>query len=464
MLRRTQQRAISQYKFGQPSLTRAFGPVPRERQAAQAGKFMSTKLPNGVRVVSHDLDGAHSVVGVYVEAGPKYDPLGCPGLSHVMRYAIQTSNMDSSLFQVDRTMRSTGNAYGHGEICKRYIHWKTEGRRDMWEKPFAMIATGVVAPRFHESDLERFRDTMDNQREELRWQNPREYCVDALETVAFFKEPLASPRMVPPESNDRCNQKVLLDHWAAYFQPGNITVAAVNIPHDALLAAYTSLPYPHSAEAPHHARSRPPTLSHASESAQFYPGRQHIVYEDRAKNMGTVPDMNEEVIAALGAPTFGRDEDVKKYATALVAREVYQASIESVMPAALTTSHGVQSFYRPYSSAGLIGITIRGAPKEIAGFLDAARGCFPIKVKDDEVAAGRARAAMAFTRNHLDMVRDYCDFIATLSVTPQQLMEAIGAVSAGEVDAALRTLSAVPPAVFVTGSTFTFPKVPSLKK
>ncbi|RNE98565.1 mitochondrial processing peptidase alpha subunit [Trypanosoma rangeli] len=464
MLRRTRSRAISQYNFGQPSLTRAFGPIPCEGQTAKAGKVMSTKLSNGVRVVSHDLDGAHSVVGVYVNAGPKYDPLSCPGLSHVMRYAIQTSNMDSSLFQVDRTMRSTGNAYGHGEICKRYVHWKAEGRRDMWEHPFAMLATGVVAPRFHESDVERFRDTMDNQREELRWQHPREYCVDALETVAFFREPLASPRMVPPEANDRCNQKALVDHWAKHFHPGNVTLAAVNVPHNALLAAYASLPYPHSAEAPHHARSRQPTFSHASEATQFYPGRQRVVYEDRAKAMGTVPDMGQEVIAALGVPTFGCDEDVKKYATALVAREVYQASIDRAMPAALATSQGVQSFYRPYSSAGLLGVTIRGAPEEVENLLAAARGSFPTKVTEDEAAAGRARATMAFTRNHLEMVRDYCDFIATSSATPQQLLGAIGAVSAGDVDAALGAAGAVAPAVFVTGSTFAFPRVSSLRR
>lgn len=464
MFCRTQHRAIAQYNFGQPSLLRAFGPIPCERQTAKAGKLMSTQLDNGVRVVSHDFDGGHSVVGVYVDAGPKYDPIGCPGLSHVMRYAIQTSNMENSLFQVDRIMRSTGNAYGHGELYKRYLHWKCEGRRDMWERPFAMIATGVVAPRFHESDVERFRDTMDNQREELRWQNPREYCVDALETVAFFKEPLGSPRMVPPEANDRCGQKELVAHWAAHFHPSNVTVAAVNIPHDALVAAYTSLPYPHSAEAPHHASCRLPAFSHANEAAQFYPGRQQVMYEDRAKAMGTVPDMGEEVIAALAAPTFGHDEGARKYATALVAREVYQIALDRATPAVLGASHGAQTFYRPYSSVGLIGVTIRGAPREIADILDTATGFYPARVTDEDIAAGRARAAMALTRNQLDTVRDYCDFIATSKVTPQELINEVGAVTVAEVEKALGAISAVPPAVFVTGSTFTFPKVASLKK
>lgn len=183
-----------------------------ERSPVVAGQLQESRSSNGVRIVSHDFDGAHTAVAVYVDAGPKYDPLACPGLSYVMQYALQTSNMNSSLFQLDRTMRSTGNAYGHGEVRKRFLTWKAEGRRDMWERPFEMIATGVVAPRFHESDVERFRDTMDNQLKELRWQNPREYCTDAVETVAFFKEPLGSPRMVSTAANGRCDGKALLNH------------------------------------------------------------------------------------------------------------------------------------------------------------------------------------------------------------------------------------------------------------
>ncbi|XQJ26694.1 mitochondrial processing peptidase alpha subunit, putative [Leishmania guyanensis] len=464
MLRATSRLGIYEYQFGQPSLRSAFSTkIARTTKARNPGTVQSTRLANGVRVVSHDLDGPVTSIGVYADTGPKHDPIATPGLSYVMRFALQTSNMDSSLFQIDRTMRSTGNAYGHGEVCKRYLSWKAEGRRDMWEKPFEMLATGVVAPRFHESDVERFRDTMDNQLEEMRWQNPRDYAVDQLETVAFYKEPLGAPRMVPRIANDRCNHKVLLDHWAANFQPNRIVVAGVNVPHDALIAAYEKLPYKHSAEAPHHARAAAPKLSHSNEAAQFYPGRQNVEYESRAAAMGTVPDMQAEVVGAVGVPTYGRDEGTKQYATALVTREIYEEAMRSVHGShAGPQYYGAQVFYRPYSSAGLIGYTVRGAPAAIEKMLQVASSAFPASV--DEAAVKRAThcAHVRLLHDQVDMTRDYCDFLATSPHSVEALVQAISGVTKANVEEAMKKIVAQKPATYAMGDSFVFPMVAAL--
>ncbi|EPY35284.1 mitochondrial processing peptidase [Strigomonas culicis] len=378
-----------------------------------------------------------------------------------MRFAIQSSNMENSLFQLDRTMRATGSAYGHGEIDKRFLSWKAESRRDMWEKPFEMLATGVVIPRFHEADIERFRDTMDNQLQEQRWQNPRDYVVDQLETVAFYKEPLGSPRMVPPKANDRCGHKALLDQWASLFQPNRIVVAGVNVPHDALVAAYERLPYKHSAEAPHHARSKAPELNVTSEAAQFNPGRQGVEYENRAGAMGTKPDMDAEVIAAVGVVTSGSGAGAKPYATALVARELFDAATRV---AGESNYFGVQTFYRPYASAGLIGYTVRGAPGQIEKMVAAAAGAFPTSVAEDALARARARAEMRVHHEQLGVARDYCDFIATSASKAEELAAAVKAVSKADVEEALKAIVAQKPASFTTGDTFVFPLVSSLNK
>lgn len=466
MLRATPSRAIYQYRFGQPSLKQAFSKrIPAPAVAPSPGKLQETRLPNGVRVVSHDLDGAQATVGVYADAGPKCDPLAAPGLSYVMRFALQTSNMDSSLFQVDRAMRSSGSAYGHGEICKRYLNWKAEVRRDAWEKPFEALVTGVVAPRFHEADVERFRDTMDNQLEEMRWENPRTFVVDALETVAFYKEPLGSPRMVPKHANDRCGHKALLEQWAALFQPKSITIAAVNVPHDALIAAYEKLPYKHSAEAPHHARCRAPEFSHANEEAQFYPGRHEVHYEARAAAMGTKPDMEPEVIAAVGvAIPGGRDEDLKKYAAALVACEVYSASVRKSHLIPGEAYFAPQVFYRPYSSAALMGFTVRAAPNEVANQVRLATEHYPTSTSEADIATGKACATLRVYGEQLEMLRDYMDFIGTSAVPPEELMAAIQQVDKSAVDAVLQKAAAVKPACYATGDTFVFSPPSTLSK
>lgn len=466
MLRCSSRLAIYEYQFGQPSLKKAFGTkIVAPSKPRQPSTLQSTKLANGVRVVSHDLDGAVTSIGVFADAGPKYDPIATPGLSYVMRFALQTSNMDSSLFQIDRVMRSTGNAYGHGEIGKRYLSWKAEGRRDMWEKPFEMLATGVVAPRFHEADIERFRDTMDNQLEETRWQNPREYVVDELETIAFYKEPLGAPRHVHKDANDRCSHKALLDHWAANFLPSRITIAGVNVPHDALIAAYEKLPYKHSAEAPHHAKAAAPALSHKDEMTQFYPGRHRVDYEARASAMGSMPDMQPEVIAAVGVPTYGREDGAAHYATALVTREVYDEAVRSVYGSRSSVNYyGVQTFYRPYSSAGLIGYTVRGAPAEVEAMVKTAAAAFPAGVEDAAVQRAAHVAQMRVLHEQVEMVRDYCDFIATSPYGVEELVQAVQAVKKADVEEALKKIVAQKPSMYATGDTFAFPLVPALNR
>lgn len=130
----------------------------------------------------------------------------------------------------------------------------------------------------------------------------------------------------------------------------------------------------------------------------------NVVYEDRASAMGTLPDMESEVIVAVGVPTFGAETDAAQYATALVLREVYDHALSANLThraanslyfqgacsssncshsslASMLSSgcdeeascgnvnpfnyHGACSFYRPYASTGLIGFTLRTSASSV---------------------------------------------------------------------------------------------------
>ena len=455
--------SVPEYNFGQPSLRRQFGlAIPAPRMPLKVNPIEKTVCANGVTVISKDDESNHSAVGVYVEAGPKFDPSSAPGLSHMMRIGFLTSNMDNSIFQIDRTMRSVGNAYGSAEIRKRFIALKSEGRRDKWQQPFEQLATSIVVPRFTEADLERFRDTVDNQLEELRWQQPRTYAVDQLETVAFLKEPLGMPRLVPESVNDKCNSDKLIAQWARLCRPKNVTIAAVNIKHDELLAVYSGLQYPHLESAPHFQRGVRPELSQVNESLQFSPGKQKFEYEDRAKEMGTKPNMEDEVVVALGWPTFGRDDSPQAFAIASVIHELL--AMKLVKPAVLlsTNSHGATSFYRPYSTAGLIGVVAVGSPYTVIKSLQDAVAAFPKAANDGEIAAAISRATMTFQTNELELARDYVDFLGTSKFSADEIFDAINSVKNADVNKALSKIRAVEPAGFATGKIHDLPSIKNM--
>lgn len=461
MLRASVKRQIPQYKFGQTSLSKAFGKLPTEKKAAVDAGVKTTTLANGTKIVTHDREGAQVSLGVYVDAGPKYDPMTAPGLSHVMRFALLTSNYENSLFQIDRTMRSTGFAYGHNEIRKRFVAIKGDGRRDMWAAPFQALATCLTAPRFHEPDVERFRDTIDALLQEQRWQKPRDYVVDQLETVAFFKEPLGNPRLVPAFANDKCSSEAMLNQYASLYVPSAVTIAGVNVAHNDLISAYDSLAYPHSGSAPHHANAARSTLSHTEEAAQFHAGRQFVEYENRAKEMGTRPDQEDEVVAAVGWITNGRDQSIKAFATSLVFTEAYNIALNDGIRYS-DDINGLRTFYRPYSSAGLVGITARGAPADVPKLLRDGAASLPKTVENATLVAARARASLRFQNDELELGRDYADFLGTSKHSAEEIFAAIEGVSAVDLREAIEKLRSSKPAVFATGKTHDFPSIQAL--
>jgi processing peptidase subunit alpha len=453
--------SVPEFNFGQSSLRRVFGTMmPIPRVAGKANPIEKTVCGNGVTIISKDDESNHTAIGVYIEAGPKFDPLTAPGISQVLRLALMTSNMENSLFQVDRSFRAVGHSYGSVEIRKRYIALKTEGRRDKWLMPFQQLATGIVVPRFAEEDIERFRDTLDNELEEQRWQQPRQYAVDQLETVAFLKEPLGMPRRVPDFANDKCSSEKLLAQWSRLCKPKNVTIAGVNVKHDELLAAYTALPYPHSEEAPHFQRAAKVELSQVNESVQFCPGKQRFEYEDRAKEMGTKPNMDDEVVIAVGWPTFGRDESAKAFATASVVSQLLSMKLASPGVTQVSNSSGASAFYRPYSTAGLLGVVVVGSPYSATEMLKDAVAKFPKSATDGEVAAAIARATVAFFTEEQELVRDQVDFIATSKFSSDEILDAINSVKNADVNTALSKIRAVEPSAFATGKIH---DVPSLR-
>jgi mitochondrial-processing peptidase subunit alpha len=463
MMRSTRRNAVGQYKFGQPPLSKSFGALPREKKVPADSGVKTSTLSNGAKVVTHDKDGGHTALGFYITAGPKMDPLGIPGMSYVMRFAMLTSNFENSLFQIDRTMRSTGFAYGHGEIRKKFLTLKAEGRRDLWQNPFQNLATCVSAPRFHESDIERFRDTMDNLLQEQRWQKPRDYVVDQLETVAFFKEPLGNPRMVPSYANDKASSTALMNQYASLFVPSNVTVAAVNVNHDELVAAYESLQYPHSASAPHHANAPKASVSEKDEAAQFHPGRMLVEYENRAKELGTRPDMEDDVAAAAGWLANGRDESLKSFAASTVFSEAFAAALHEGARYNHQAAQGLRSFYRPFASTGLVGFTAHGAPADVPQMLRDGAALMPKQIDETSLAIAKARAMMRFQTEQLEVARDYADFLGTSSNSAEETFAAIQGVTVADVKAIADRARAAKPALFATGKTLDFPSYEALK-
>lgn len=467
MYKRCVVRRIEEFNFGHPAMNRTFKQHTHTFGSAHpvlkdSGVKKST-LPNGVRLTTHDKDTIHTSVGVYIEAGAKYDPIGAPGLSYAMRWALLTSNLENSLFQLDRMFRARGASYTHNEVRKRHIAIRLESRRDMWKEPFEYLCTSIAAPRFAESDIERFRDTWDNLIEEKRWQYPREYVVDQLERVAFYKEPLGNPRQILRGHNDESSSERMIAQYVAQFVPTNITIAGVNVEHSDITAAYLSGGYPHSAEAPHFRDGKRLSLSHTREEAQYQPGRQEHEQEKRAAAMGTKPYMEDETIAAIGWPANGRDESAAAFAASSVTQQVLSIlHKDGINYRRENTSDGIRTFYRPFSSSGLLGFTVRGTVEGTPKQVREVAKSIPNETDAATLEAAKQRALLDFYSEELETTRDYVDFLATSTQSEQEIIDAIKAVDVAAVNKQLQAMRSTKPVLFATGEVKDFPSIKQL--
>jgi len=406
-------------------------------------------------------------IGFYCEAGPKFDPKATPGLSHMMRYGLFGSNMNQSVFQTDRQLRAYGAGYNHLEVRKRFVGLKAEVKRDAVEPVVSALATNIVCPRFAETDMERFRDTMDAELEEMKFKDTHRYAATMLEHVAFYKENLGMPRYVAPWHNDLCTTTACIEHWASTFKPNRIVLAGVNVDHDALTAAYMATGFPHSAEAPHHARSTEVSIDQKAEKSQYLAGREQSDVENWGA-MTSHPESKQDAVVAIGWLTAGRDGNVKDFAAASVVREVLGMTQQNGEGDQLNGDRvqnyfdGVRTFYNAYSTAGLMGITVKATKDKILAET-IANAKLPKSVDAAKIEGAKARANMRLYNEELENQRDYADFIATSGFSYADFQAAVKNLTAADINASFEALKAQKPVMYSAGHVEDIPRLQDIQ-
>ena len=466
MLRRTSQRHIATFDV-QPSLSWGFNPVftkavPKALEPVLSTAPTVTTTSNGVRIITQDLSEPVSAIGIYnKQAGAKYDPLVKPGLNYVLRCSLMLSNMEDSMFQFDKKIRSVGGSFEHDEKYKKYLGWKTEVQRDSYKSILTSMCNGCTIPRFHGVEVDRYRDQMDNIYEEYRWKTPRKYVVERLEGIAFYKEPLGQSRFVLPSSNDLCSPEALLNHYCTVFRPENVIIAGVNVDHLDLFNEYESADYKLSSSSPHiadaaksaeRARIDGIAAGEANEKDQYQEMSESTELEKRHEAMSTNPNFIEETIFAMGWCTNGRANS-KSYAATIVAQEYINIALGASVRLRDTREQDVESFYSPFETAGLLGMTARVYPNEahIAQRRMIQTMTYAAKAECHEMAVHRA--VTRFFHDHLELRRDYIDFLATQEqpMSAAEFIEILRGVQAADVRSVFEECLARQPSQFATG-------------
>ncbi|KAK9371099.1 Metalloenzyme, LuxS/M16 peptidase-like protein [Lipomyces kononenkoae] len=193
--------------------------------------FKVTTLPNGLRVATDGPPGHFSALGLYVDAGSRYEGTSFTGLSHMMdRLAYQTTKGYSA-----GDMQSKLSQLGGNYMCvssrESIIYQAAVFNKDvaaMFELLSATVRWAEVTP----DELQIQKETAEYEIGEI-WRKPDLILPELLHTAAYQKNTLGLPLLCPDDRLPAIRREDVLDYRATFYRPERIVAAFVGIDHDA---------------------------------------------------------------------------------------------------------------------------------------------------------------------------------------------------------------------------------------
>lgn len=189
-----------------------------------------TTLVNGLRVVTDSTPGHFSALGAYVDAGSRYENPESPGISHIHdRLAWKSTEKYSGLEMIENLSKLGGN-YMCSAQRESIIYQASVFNKDV-DKMFDHIAQTIRSPRFTDQELLETLQTAEYEVNEISLKHDM-FLPEVLHAAAYSKNTLGLPLFCPPERIPNIVKLDILNYHNKFFQPQNIVVAMVGVPHE----------------------------------------------------------------------------------------------------------------------------------------------------------------------------------------------------------------------------------------
>jgi len=242
------------------------------RQAHQAAAkhanppVQITTLPNKLRVATESTPGHFSSVGLYVDAGSRYETPSTSGVSHFLdRMAFKTT-----LTRSDLEMANSIDQLGGQILCsssREAIMYQSSHFHKATPLSLSLISDTVCNPAFLPEEI-------DAQREAARYElrevsaKPEMILPEILHEVAYDHKTLGMPLLCPEDRIDLVDELSLRGFMKDWYRPERMVIAGAGMRHEELVELadkyFSSLKYSPPAPQP----QPQPTISSRTNSTQ----------------------------------------------------------------------------------------------------------------------------------------------------------------------------------------------------
>ncbi|KAH9849245.1 LuxS/MPP-like metallohydrolase [Lenzites betulinus] len=227
----------------------------------------TTTLPNGLRVATESTPGHFSSVGLYVDAGSRYETPETSGVSHFLdRMAFKTTRSRS-----EEQMASDIDALGGQILCssaRESIMYQSSHFHQGTPLALSLIADTVLQPAFLPEELEAQQEAARYEIREVT-SKPEMILPEILHHVAYDGKSLGNPLLCPEERIDQIDGDALKDFMKKWYTPDRMVIAGAGMQHEELVELvdkhFASLKG--SKTAPSRAQQVPTNLLHSSQQS-----------------------------------------------------------------------------------------------------------------------------------------------------------------------------------------------------
>lgn len=192
-----------------------------------------TTLSNKIRVTTESTPGHFHALGIYIDAGSRYETASTSGISHLMDRMAFKSTTDYTSSELTNLIDSLGSNTHCSSSRETVMYQSTVFPHDI-DQAMRIMASTILRPVLVEEELEAQKEAAAYEIREI-WAKPEMILPEILHTVAFKDNTLGMPLLCPEERLPLITTDSLRQYMSDWYRPERIVVAGVGMEHEQLV-------------------------------------------------------------------------------------------------------------------------------------------------------------------------------------------------------------------------------------
>ncbi|KAL8712141.1 MAG: hypothetical protein Q9220_003575 [cf. Caloplaca sp. 1 TL-2023] len=213
-----------------PRTGRTFATVVDAKQKDPTELDQISTLPNGIKVATEALPGAFSGIGVYVDAGSRYENEELKGVSHIIdRLAFKSTKARSSDEMLEKLEALGGNI--QCASSRESLMYQSASFNSSVPTTLGLLAETIRDPLITDLEVQQQLETAAYEIREI-WAKPELILPELVNVAAYKDNTLGNPLLCPQERLALIDKSTVEKYRETFFKPERIVVAFAGVSHD----------------------------------------------------------------------------------------------------------------------------------------------------------------------------------------------------------------------------------------